>query len=89
MGLWCCFQQEEEVKMKAKEDELLKVFQTTVSLCVHNGLMTPERAQSYYRSGEIDVYRCVCVLARFCSITQCVRLSSPRRRSTICSGQLS
>ncbi|XP_027135917.1 NACHT and WD repeat domain-containing protein 2 isoform X4 [Larimichthys crocea] len=42
--------QEEEIKMKAEENELLKVFQTTVSLCVHNGLMTPERARSYYRS---------------------------------------
>ncbi|XP_027135915.1 NACHT and WD repeat domain-containing protein 2 isoform X3 [Larimichthys crocea] len=46
----CCPQQEEEIKMKAEENELLKVFQTTVSLCVHNGLMTPERARSYYRS---------------------------------------
>lgn len=45
--------------MKAKEDELRKVFQTTVSLCVHNGLMTAERAQSYYRSGEIYVSVCV------------------------------
>lgn len=39
--------------MKAQEDELRKVFQTTVSMCVYNGLMTAERAQSYYRSGEI------------------------------------
>ncbi|XP_051253051.1 NACHT and WD repeat domain-containing protein 2 isoform X1 [Dicentrarchus labrax] len=48
----CCPQQAEvkEEEMKAKEDELRKVFQTTVSLCVHGGLMTPERAQSYYRS---------------------------------------
>ncbi|XP_073337291.1 NACHT and WD repeat domain-containing protein 2 [Pagrus major] len=38
------------MKMKAKEDELRKVFQSTVSLCVHSGLMSPERAQSYYRS---------------------------------------
>ncbi|XP_036933089.1 NACHT and WD repeat domain-containing protein 2 isoform X2 [Acanthopagrus latus] len=42
--------EEEEMKMKAKEDELRKVFQSTVSLCVHRGLMTSERAQSYYRS---------------------------------------
>ncbi|XP_071353048.1 NACHT and WD repeat domain-containing protein 2 isoform X2 [Trachinotus anak] len=50
----CCAQaevnEEEESKMKAKEEELRKVFQTTVSLCVHNGRMTPERAHSYYRS---------------------------------------
>lgn len=43
--------------MKAKEDELAKVFQTTASLCVNKGLMTAERAMRYYRSGEI----CVCV----------------------------
>lgn len=47
--------------MKAKEDELRKVFQSTVSLCVHRGLMTSERAQSYYRSGETyELYVCVC-----------------------------
>ncbi|XP_076590539.1 NACHT and WD repeat domain-containing protein 2 isoform X2 [Chaetodon auriga] len=50
----CCpqaeLQEEEEVNTKAKEDELRKVFQTTVSLCVHSGLMSPERAQSYCRS---------------------------------------
>ncbi|XP_023254492.1 NACHT and WD repeat domain-containing protein 2-like [Seriola lalandi dorsalis] len=50
----CCAQtevnEEEESKMKAKDEDLRKVFQTTVSLCVHNGLMTPERAHSYYRS---------------------------------------
>uniref|UniRef100_A0A671XUS9 NWD1/2-like winged helix-turn-helix domain-containing protein n=1 Tax=Sparus aurata TaxID=8175 RepID=A0A671XUS9_SPAAU len=45
----------------AKEDELRKVFQSTVSLCVHRGLMTSERAQSYYRSGETyELYVCVC-----------------------------
>lgn len=48
------------MKMKAKEDELRKVFQSTVSLCVHRGLMTSERAQSYYRSGE-TYELCVCV----------------------------
>ncbi|XP_040901534.1 NACHT and WD repeat domain-containing protein 2 isoform X2 [Toxotes jaculatrix] len=42
--------EEEQRKMKAKEEELRKTFQTTVSLCVHKGLMTPERAHSYYRS---------------------------------------
>ncbi|XP_028276208.1 NACHT and WD repeat domain-containing protein 2 isoform X2 [Parambassis ranga] len=35
---------------KAKDDELRTVFQTAVSLCVHSGLMTPQRAHSYYRS---------------------------------------
>uniref|UniRef100_UPI0037E7F93E NACHT and WD repeat domain-containing protein 2-like n=1 Tax=Semicossyphus pulcher TaxID=241346 RepID=UPI0037E7F93E len=44
------FKEEEESNIKAKEDELGKVFQTTVSLCVHKGLMTADRAQSYYRS---------------------------------------
>ncbi|KAF3692862.1 NACHT and WD repeat domain-containing protein 2 [Channa argus] len=43
-------QEEEEIKMKTKEEELLKVFQTTVSLSVHNGCMTPEKAHRYYRS---------------------------------------
>ncbi|XP_041653970.1 NACHT and WD repeat domain-containing protein 2-like [Cheilinus undulatus] len=48
----CCSQlkDEEEIDVKAKEEELMKVFQTAVSQCVHKGLMTPERAQSYYRS---------------------------------------
>nr|XP_046244792.1 NACHT and WD repeat domain-containing protein 2-like isoform X2 [Scatophagus argus] len=50
----CCPQagikEEEEIKMKTKEDELRKVFQAAVSLCVHSGLLTPERAQSYDRS---------------------------------------
>ncbi|XP_033486657.2 NACHT and WD repeat domain-containing protein 2 isoform X2 [Epinephelus lanceolatus] len=54
-GNTCCPQQEdvkeeEEMKMKAKTEELRSVFQTTVSLCVHNGLMSPERAQSLCRS---------------------------------------
>ncbi|XP_044059532.1 NACHT and WD repeat domain-containing protein 2 isoform X2 [Siniperca chuatsi] len=40
----------EEEEIKREEEELRKVFQTTVSLCVHNGLMTPQRAHSYYRS---------------------------------------
>ncbi|XP_029302325.1 NACHT and WD repeat domain-containing protein 2 [Cottoperca gobio] len=46
----CCPQEEEEMRMKAKEEELMKVIQTTVSLCVHSGVISPERAQSYYRS---------------------------------------
>ncbi|XP_037631753.1 NACHT and WD repeat domain-containing protein 2-like isoform X1 [Sebastes umbrosus] len=49
----CCPQQaevEEEEEMKAKKEELRKMFQTAVSLCVHNGVISPERAQSYYRS---------------------------------------
>ncbi|XP_041797238.1 NACHT and WD repeat domain-containing protein 2 isoform X2 [Chelmon rostratus] len=48
----CCPQAElnEEEEMKAKEDKLMKVFQTTVSLCVHNGLLSPERARKYCRS---------------------------------------
>uniref|UniRef100_A0A3B4WL29 NACHT and WD repeat domain-containing protein 2-like n=1 Tax=Seriola lalandi dorsalis TaxID=1841481 RepID=A0A3B4WL29_SERLL len=43
----CCAQVR---STSAKDEDLRKVFQTTVSLCVHNGLMTPERAHSYYRS---------------------------------------
>ncbi|XP_059187871.1 NACHT and WD repeat domain-containing protein 2 [Centropristis striata] len=52
----CCPQQaevkdeEEEMKMRAKEEELRKVFQTTVSLCLQSGLMSPERAHRFYRS---------------------------------------
>ncbi|XP_018543414.1 NACHT and WD repeat domain-containing protein 2 [Lates calcarifer] len=42
--------EEEQSKMKAKEEELRRVVQTTVSLCVHKGLMTSESAHSYYRS---------------------------------------
>ncbi|XP_034460613.1 NACHT and WD repeat domain-containing protein 2 [Hippoglossus hippoglossus] len=41
---------EEWSMMKAKEDELMKIIQMTVSLCVHNNLMTPERGHTYYRS---------------------------------------
>lgn len=47
--------------MKAAEEELRKVFQSTVSLCVHNGLMTPERARSYQRSGQMNAVHCMCV----------------------------
>lgn len=50
-----------EVKLKAKEGEPLKVFQTSASLCVNKGLMTAETASCYYRSGD----RCdpdVCLL---------------------------
>lgn len=51
--------------MKAKEEELRRVVQTTVSLCVHKGLMTSESAHSYYRSGEIYmVCLFVCGFAR-------------------------
>ncbi|XP_070686008.1 NACHT and WD repeat domain-containing protein 2-like [Pempheris klunzingeri] len=48
----CCplAEVKEEEELKAKEEELRKMFQTTVSLCVHNGLMTPERAHSFHRS---------------------------------------
>ncbi|XP_038548605.1 NACHT and WD repeat domain-containing protein 2 isoform X1 [Micropterus salmoides] len=42
--------EKEEIKRNAKEEELRKVFQTAVSLCVHNGVMTPQRAHSYSRS---------------------------------------
>ncbi|KAI3354346.1 hypothetical protein L3Q82_018869, partial [Scortum barcoo] len=56
-----CYPQQAEAKeekeMMTEEEELRKVFQTAVSQCVHSGVMTPERAQSYYRSGEI--YICV------------------------------
>lgn len=51
--------EEEKINMKAKEEELRKLFHTIVSLCVHNGHMTPERAHSYYRSGEIYAV-CLC-----------------------------
>lgn len=44
--------EEEEMRMKGKEEELRKVFQTAVSLCVHSGVMSPERAHRYYTSGE-------------------------------------
>lgn len=47
--------------MKAAEEELQKVFQSTVSLCVHHGLMTPERAHSYQRSGQMNAVHCMCV----------------------------
>ncbi|TNN01916.1 hypothetical protein fugu_011298 [Takifugu bimaculatus] len=43
-------QLEKEVKLKAKEGEPLKVFQTSASLCVNKGLMTAETASRYYRS---------------------------------------
>lgn len=41
------------MKIKVEEDELMKVFQTAVSACVHGSLMTAQRAQTYCRSGEI------------------------------------
>ncbi|XP_069545267.1 NACHT and WD repeat domain-containing protein 2-like [Brachyistius frenatus] len=43
-------EEEEERQAKTEEEELRKVFQTAVSLCVQSGLMTPERAHLYYRS---------------------------------------
>lgn len=48
---------EEEVRIKAEEDELRRVFETTASLCVTNGVMTAESSMRYHRSGE----RCDCV----------------------------
>lgn len=61
--------EEEQSRTEAEEeeDELRKVFQTTVSLCVHNGLMTPGRGHRYYRSGEIHtvMYVCVCMVLMF------------------------
>lgn len=52
--------------MKYREEELREWFHTIVSLCVHSGDMTPERAQSYYRSGEIyAVCLCECVLKHY------------------------
>lgn len=54
--------EEEELQMKATEKDLRQMFQTTVNLCVHNGHMTPERACSYYRSGEILYILFTCVL---------------------------
>lgn len=60
---------EEELKMKAKEDELAKVFQTAARLCVNKGLMTAETAMRYYRSGMIC--DCVCLLKRNCDFVLC------------------
>uniref|UniRef100_I3JBV3 NWD1/2-like winged helix-turn-helix domain-containing protein n=1 Tax=Oreochromis niloticus TaxID=8128 RepID=I3JBV3_ORENI len=37
-------------KTKTKDEELRKLFQAAVSLCVQSGSMTPERAKSFYRS---------------------------------------
>ncbi|KAM9318052.1 NACHT and WD repeat domain-containing protein 2 isoform 1-T2 [Pholidichthys leucotaenia] len=37
-------------KRKRAEEELRELFHAGVSLCVHSGIMTPERAKSYYRS---------------------------------------
>lgn len=48
----CCPQEVEakEEEETPKEEELRKVFQTIVSLCVHNGVMSPKTANSYCRS---------------------------------------
>ncbi|XP_030008982.1 NACHT and WD repeat domain-containing protein 2 [Sphaeramia orbicularis] len=40
----------EEMMMMEKDEERKKVFQTAVGLCVHHGLMTPEKAGCFYRS---------------------------------------
>lgn len=45
-------EKEEEVTLKVKEGELVKVFQASASLCVSRGLMAAEAALGYYRSGE-------------------------------------
>ncbi|CAJ1065607.1 hypothetical protein L3Q82_018869%2C partial [Xyrichtys novacula] len=50
-----CSPQQEELKdedidAESKEEGLMKVFQTTASLCVNKGLMTLQRAQTFYRS---------------------------------------
>lgn len=39
--------------MEDKEEELRKVLQTAVTLCVHSGLLTAQKARRYYRSGEL------------------------------------
>ena len=46
--------------MEDKEEELRKVLQTTVTLCVHSGVLTAEKAHRYYRSGELICFN-VCV----------------------------
>lgn len=57
----------EESKTKTKEEELRKLFQAAVSLCVQSGSMTPERAKIFYRSGEIPhIAVCVCVCQVIC-----------------------
>ncbi|XP_062275307.1 NACHT and WD repeat domain-containing protein 2-like [Scomber scombrus] len=42
--------EEEENKMEEKEEELRKVLKSAVTLCVHNDLLTAEKAHKYYRS---------------------------------------
>ncbi|XP_029374239.1 NACHT and WD repeat domain-containing protein 2 [Echeneis naucrates] len=42
--------EEDNSRIQAKEEELRKIIQTIVNLCVHNGQMSAERAQHYYRS---------------------------------------
>ncbi|XP_020495629.2 NACHT and WD repeat domain-containing protein 2-like [Labrus bergylta] len=54
----CCPQarEKEEIQMKTKEEGLGKMIQTTVSLCVHKGLMTQEKGRSYFRSAlDLDL----------------------------------
>ncbi|KAM6932913.1 NACHT and WD repeat domain-containing protein 2 [Xenentodon cancila] len=41
---------DEESTRKSTEEDLMKVFQAAVSLCVQSGLMSPERARSFCRS---------------------------------------
>ena len=43
---------EEENKMEEKEEELRKVLQSAVTLCVNSGFLTAEKAHKYHRSGE-------------------------------------
>uniref|UniRef100_A0A668UD78 NACHT domain-containing protein n=1 Tax=Oreochromis aureus TaxID=47969 RepID=A0A668UD78_OREAU len=43
-------------KTKTKDEELRKLFQAAVSLCVQSGSMTPERAKSFYRSVHCEKF---------------------------------
>ncbi|KAM4627527.1 NACHT and WD repeat domain-containing protein 2 [Polymixia lowei] len=46
----------EEMKMKDEEEELRRMFQTAVSLCVQEGLLAPERVNNYYTSAlDVDL----------------------------------
>lgn len=55
MCVKCCFILQAEIKQdETVVEKCKKLFQTAVSLCVLNGGMTPERAHSYCRSGELQ-----------------------------------